>query len=165
MKIYKLFFLLSLVVIISSCGSEKNNSYDNVDQLVSKAQTGIAKVTVAELKEMIDHKNDYKIIDCREIEEFTVGHIPEAVNIPRGLLEFSNKLSNRRETIFIYSLTNDRSSLACRSLKLLKYNKVFLIDGGWQEWNNKFPEIIEIGVGESGSNPAPKVEESGGCGG
>jgi len=103
----------------------KNNSYDNVDQLVSKAQTGIAKITVAELKEMIDHKNDYKIIDCREIEEFTVGHIPEAVNIPRGLLEFSNKLSNRRETIFIYSLTNDRSSLACRSLKLLKIQQGF----------------------------------------
>ena len=144
MKIFKLFFLLSLVVILSSCGSEKNNSYDNVDQLVSEAQPGIAKVTVSELKEMIGHKNDYKIIDCRETEEFTEGHIPGAINIPRGVIEFSNKISNRRETIFVYSLNNDRSSLACRSLKLLKYNKVFIIDGGWQEWNTEFPEIIEI---------------------
>jgi len=165
MKIFKLFFLLSLVVILSSCGSEKNNSYENVDQLVSEAQPGIVKVTVAELKEIIDHNTEYKIIDCREKEEYTEGHIPGAINIPRGVLEFSHKISNRRKTIFVYSLNNDRSSLAYQSLKLLKYNKVFLIDGGWQEWNNKFPEIIEKGDGNAGAKIAPKVEESGGCGG
>jgi len=165
MKIYKLFLILLLAAIIGSCGSKKDNSYDNIEQKVSEAQTNITKVTVDEFNLILDHQGDYKIIDCRETEEYIAGHIPGAINIPRGVLEFSGKISNRRETIYVYSQTNNRASLACPALKLLKYKKVFLIDGGWEEWNNKFPKLIEKGYGESGNKPAPKVEESGGCGG
>ena len=164
MKRYKLFLLLLSVIIIGGCGSNKNNSYDNVAQLVDDSQASIAKVTVDELKTVLDHKGEYKIIDCRETGEYIDGHIPGAINIPRGVLEFSGKISNRRETIYVYSETADRASLASQSLKLLKYNKVYLIDGGWHEWNKTFPEQIEKGDGDTESKPAPKVEESGGCG-
>ena len=165
MKIYKLFLLLLSVLIIGSCGSKKDNSYDNVDQIVSEAQSKNSKVTVGELEEILNHQGEYKIIDCRESEEYTEGHIPGAINIPRGVLEFSNKISNRRKTIYVYSQTNNRASLACPSLKLLKYNKVFLIDGGWQKWNEIFPELIEKGESNDGVKATPKVEESSGCGG
>lgn len=165
MKTYKLLFLLTLAVIIGSCGSKKDNSYDSVEQMVSEAQMGITKVTIVELKEMLDHKGEYKIVDCRETEEYIEGHIPGAINIPRGLLEFSSKISNRREPIYIYSQTVDRASLACPTLKLLKHNNVYLIDGGWAEWNKTYPELIEKGEADAGTKKAPKVEESGGCGG
>ncbi len=46
------------------------------------------------------------LIDVREADEFHAGHIPGAINIPRGLLEF--KLSNEPE-------------LAARDLKLVLY--------------------------------------------
>jgi len=164
MKTNKLFLLLLSVLIIAGCGSKKNNSYDSVDQMLRQAQAGITKVTVADLKAIQEHQGEYKIIDCRETEEYIKGHIPGAINIPRGVLEFSNKISNRRETIYVYSQTNDRASLACPSLNLLKYNKVYLIDGGWEEWHKTFPELIEKGDGNAGSKPTPKVEESSGCG-
>lgn len=80
-------------------------------------------------------------------------------------MEFSSRISNRRETLFVYSQTNDRAALACPALKLTKHSKVFLIEGGWEEWNNTFPEQIEEGDSETGNVAAPKVEESGGCGG
>jgi len=165
MKTYKLFLLLLSVIIIGGCGSNKNNSYDDAAQLVDDSQASISKVTVHELKAILDHKGEYKIIDCRETKEYIEGHIPGAINIPRGVLEFSSKISNRRKTIYVYSETIGRASLACQSLKLLKYSKVYLIDGGWLEWNKTFPELIEKGDGDEGSKPAPKVEESGGCGG
>jgi len=164
MKTYNLFLLLLSAVIIGGCGSKKDNSYDSVDQMLTDAQAGITRVTVNDLKAILEHEGEYKIIDCREEEEFFEGHIPGAINIPRGVLEFSNKISNRRETIYVYSQTIDRASLACPSLKLLKYNKVILIDGGWQEWNKAFPALIEKGDGDTGGKAAPKVEESGGCG-
>jgi len=164
MKTFKLIFLLLSVVIFVACSSKKDNSYDNIGQKVDEVQAKITKVTVIELKEILDHKRDYKIIDCREKEEYIEGHIPGAINIPRGILEFSNKISSRRETIYIYSQTVDRASLACPTLKLLKYKNVYLIDGGWMEWNKAFPEMIEKGDGGKGSKVVPKVEESGGCG-
>jgi len=146
------------------CSSKKDNSYDNVDQKISQAQAGITKITVADLKEILDHNRIYKIIDCRETEEYIEGHIPGAINIPRGVLEFSSKLSNRRETIYIYSQTIDRASLAYTSLKLLKYKKAYLVDGGWESWNNSFPELIEKGESDAGTTVEPKAEEAGGCG-
>ena len=164
MKTFKLFLLLLSVIVFTGCSSKKDNSYDNVGQKVDEAQAGILKVTVTELKEILEHEGEYKIIDCREKEEFIVGHIPGAINIPRGVLEFSSKISNRRETIYIYSQTNDRASLACPALKLLKYKNVYLIDGGWEVWNKSYPELIEKGEGDAGGSAAPKVEESGGCG-
>ncbi len=164
MKTFKLFLILLSVFIMAGCGSEKNNTYDNVDQMLSKAQADIAIVKVTDLKAVQKHKGDYKIIDCRETSEFTKGHIPGAINIPRGVLEFSDKISNRRETIYIYSQTNNRASLAYPSLKLLKYNKVYLIDGGWQQWHKTFPELIEKGDGGTEKKPTAKVEASGGCG-
>ncbi len=164
MKTYKFFILVVLSMVISSCGSKKDNSYENVDQMISNAQSGISKVTVDELKSILEHEGEYKIIDCREEEEYIEGHIPGAINIPRGVLEFSSKISNRREVLYVYSRSNNRASLACPALKLLKYRKVFLIDGGWLEWNKSFPELIEKGSGDAGAKTSAKEEESGGCG-
>lgn len=164
MKTYKLFLILLSIVIIGGCGSKKNNSYDSVAQMLSHVQEDIAKISVTDLKAIQEHKGEYKIIDCRETEEYSQGHIPGAINIPRGVLEFSDKISNRRETLYVYSQTNDRTSLACPSLKLLKYNKVYLIDGGWEEWHKAFPKLIEKGDGETEQKAPPKVEESSGCG-
>lgn len=164
MKTYKLFFLFSLAIIIGSCNSNKENSYANVNQMVSEAQENIIKISVDDLKEKLD-QNELMIIDCRETEEYTEGHIPRAVNIPRGILEFSSKISNRREVIYIYSETIDRASLAYPVLKSLKYKTIYLIDGGWEEWLKEYPNIIELGLGTATGETPPKKEESSGCGG
>ena len=164
MKTYKLFVLIILVLIMGSCGSKKDNSYDNVAQMVEDAEAGITKVTVNELKAILDHTGEYKVIDCREEDEFFEGHIPGAINVPRGVLEFSGKISNRREAMYVYSQTVDRAALACQALLLLKYNRVYLIDGGWEEWHKVFPKLIEKDAGDAAAKSAPEAEESGGCG-
>ena len=164
MKTYKFSILVLLTLAICSCGSKKDNSYNKVDEMIVEAQASISKVTVDELKSILEHEGEYKIIDCREEEEYLEGHIPGALNIPRGVLEFSSKISNRREALYVYSQSFNRASLACPALKLLKYRKVYLIDGGWLGWNKSYPEQIEKGSGEAGAKTAPKAEESGGCG-
>ena len=164
MKTYKLFFVLLILFFVAGCGAKMDNTQDDVNQKVNEAQNNITKVSVDDLKTIIDDHGEIKIIDCREKEEYINGHIPGAINIPRGLLEFSSKISNRRDKIYVYSETVNRASLACPTLKLLKYQNVYLIDGGWQQWNKTFPELIEEGEG-GGHKAAPKVEESGGCGG
>lgn len=164
MKTYKFFILVLMTIVVSSCGSKKDNSYENVDQMIAEAQASISKVTVDELNSILQHEGEYKVIDCREEEEYIEGHIPGALNVPRGVLEFSSKISNRRETIYIYSQSVNRASLACPALKLLKYRKVYLIDGGWLEWNKTFPELIEKGSGDASTKTQPKAAESGGCG-
>jgi rhodanese-related sulfurtransferase len=165
MKTYKLFSVLLILVFLAACGAKMDNTYDDVKQKVSEAQNSITKVSVDDLKTIIDNHEEITIIDCREEGEYINGHIPGAINIPRGVLEFSSKVSNRRDKIYVNCRTSNRASLACQTLKLLKYKDVYLINGGWKQWHETFPDLIEEGTGEPGGKAAPKVEESGGCGG
>jgi rhodanese-related sulfurtransferase len=79
------------------------------------------------------------LIDVREADEFHAGHIPGAINIPRGLLEF--KLSNEPELaardlkLVLYCKNSGRSALAACSLQEMGYLQVQSIEGGFEAWS------------------------------
>ena len=56
------------------------------------------EMTTKELEEKLLRKEAVNIVDVREVEEVAEGKIPEACNIPLGLLEFRmhelNKIRN-----------------------------------------------------------------------
>ena len=57
-----------------------------VRDLIAAARTRIREIQPVELLEL--QQFGCPIVDVREPDEFAEGHIPGAVNIPRGLLEF-----------------------------------------------------------------------------
>ena len=86
------------------------------------------------------------VIDVREPAEFAEGHLPGAVNIPRGVLEFQvdahpavncrtdPNLSHRREPVILYCRTGGRSALAAEALKRLGFDRPLSLAGGWLRW-------------------------------
>ncbi len=86
------------------------------------------------------------VIDVREPAEFAEGHLPGAINIPRGLLEFQvdghpavggradPHLSHRREPVILYCRTGGRSALAAEALKRLGFDRPLSLAGGWLRW-------------------------------
>lgn len=78
------------------------------------------------------------LIDVRESDEYAAGHIPGAVHISRGLLEF--KLSNTAELsardlrIVLYCKTSGRAALAACSLREMGYLQVSSVAGGFDAW-------------------------------
>ena len=79
------------------------------------------------------------LLDVREADEFHAGHIPGALNIPRGVLEF--KLSNdpalcaRELNIVLYCKTSGRAALAACSLQAMGYRQVQSLAGGFDAWS------------------------------
>ena len=71
--------------------------------------------------------------------EYEAGHIPGAINIPRGVLEF--KLSNdpalcaRELNIVLYCKTSGRAALAACSLQAMGYRQVQSLAGGFDAWS------------------------------
>lgn len=104
--------------------------------LVTEAKTRIHEVQPQDADAAI--RDAAVLIDVREADEYHAGHIPGAVHIPRGLLEF--KLSNdpalsaRDQKLMLYCKTSGRAALAAQSLQEMGYLHVLSIQGGFDAW-------------------------------
>ena len=84
----------------------------NGDQLVQLAKREIQEITVNEVKERIDSKQEVTLIDIRERDEWVQGHIPDAAFVPRGFLELQieQHQPNRSQPLVIYCAGGVRSA-------------------------------------------------------
>ncbi|MCD6306035.1 MAG: hypothetical protein J7M32_07080 [Deltaproteobacteria bacterium] len=103
--------------------------------LVEQARSKITEISVEEAKAQLD-KGGAIFMDCREPREYKQGHIPGAINIPRGLLEFkiAKVVPDKTTKIVMYCRSGGRASLACCSLEPMGYKNVVSIRGGWLAW-------------------------------
>ncbi len=112
--------------------------------LVAAAKADISEIPVSEAEAAI--ANADLLIDVREADEYHTGHIPGAINIPRGLLEF--KLSNdpsmedRGLNIVIYCKTSGRAALSAKAMKEMGYLHVQSITGGIDNWEAEGKRIV-----------------------
>ncbi|MFZ5662738.1 MAG: rhodanese-like domain-containing protein [Pseudomonadota bacterium] len=86
------------------------------------------------------------LIDVREPAEYETGHIPGAINIPRGVLEFQvdahpavagvsdPALSHKARPIVLYCRTGGRAALAALNLQRMGFTDVRSIEGGIVGW-------------------------------
>jgi rhodanese-related sulfurtransferase len=104
--------------------------------LVSQAKARVAEVAVGAADAAI--RDADVLIDVREADEYGAGHIPGAVHVSRGTLEFrlSNDaaLSSRDMKIVLYCKTSGRAALAAVSLQDMGYLHVTSIAGGFDAW-------------------------------
>lgn len=93
-------------------------------------------------------------IDVREADELADGHLPNAVHIPRGFLEFKapqqEALSNPDCPIVVYCKGGGRAALAADTLQNLGYTDVTSIQGGFGAWTEA-GKPIEL--------PADRIDE------
>ncbi len=87
------------------------------------------------------------LLDVREADEYANGHIPGAIHISRGLLEFklSNDpdLSSRNLKIVLYCKNSGRAALAAKVLHEMGYLHVQSIAGGFEGWSQAGNPIVK----------------------
>jgi len=74
------------------------------EELLRQARDQVREVSIQEAKEMIDSGSNVVILDIRDKEEFEREHIPDAINISRGMLEFlvRAKIPDKETKIIVY---------------------------------------------------------------
>ena len=89
---------------------------------------------------------DAVVIDVREPSEFETGHIPGAINIPRGVLEFQvdahpavanvsdPALSHKDRPIVVVCRTGGSAAMSAVNLQRLGFRDVRSIAGGVIAW-------------------------------
>jgi rhodanese-related sulfurtransferase len=107
-----------------------------VKERIDKARAETKQVSIEELKAAIDNNENVAVIDVREPNEYEVAHIPGAINVPRGLLEFSiwTVVPNKEKKIFVYCKTGGRAALSTKTLNELGYINAVAVATGGAAW-------------------------------
>lgn len=131
-------FALSMVSLTLAQDKPKVPAWQGtvVKEQVAKAKAEIKKVTPADVKAAIDKQEKAVILDVRDPEEYKAGHIPGAINVTRGKLEFTvwDKIPDRDAKIYAYCSLALRSALATKTLNDLGYKNAVLMDAPFEDW-------------------------------
>ncbi len=104
--------------------------------LVAAAKAGIHEVNVAQAQDAVQQAD--LPIDVREADEYAQGHLPGAVHMSRGMLEFKltgNPAYQPRDLrVVLYCKTSGRAALSAQSLQAMGYLNVQSIAGGYDAW-------------------------------
>jgi rhodanese-related sulfurtransferase/peroxiredoxin family protein/TusA-related sulfurtransferase len=126
-----------------------NSAKDPLNQLGFMAENVLDRTVKNIVLSEKDMYNNYFIIDVRTTEEYQLGHIPTAINIP--LHEISSRLTeiprDHTKKILLYCVSGNRSYKASRILSINNIDS-YNLNGGYivykifQEKYNEFPQII-----------------------
>jgi rhodanese-related sulfurtransferase len=106
--------------------------------LVIEAKARIKEVGTADAQGLLGKRI---VIDVREYDEYAAGHLPGAINIPRGVLEFKigmvPECANKSGAFLLYCRTSGRAALSAVQLQKIGYENVISMAGGFEIWNNE----------------------------
>jgi molybdopterin/thiamine biosynthesis adenylyltransferase/rhodanese-related sulfurtransferase len=92
-------------------------------------------ISVRELKEKMDARDSFELIDVREPFEFEIARISGAKLIPLGdIAERADEL-NRGQTFIVHCHSGRRSAQAVRLLKQRGFANVYNLEGGIDAWS------------------------------
>tara|TARA_R110001592_G_scaffold16317_1_gene69475 strand:+ start:1814 stop:2278 length:465 start_codon:yes stop_codon:yes gene_type:complete len=105
------------------------------DAVVAAAKDGIEFVGNTYVQERRTENPDLILIDVRTENEYELGHIPDAIWIPRGRVEFevAEKVRDAETEIIVYCKTGSRAALVKKALDAQGYQSVVAHEG-FETW-------------------------------
>jgi rhodanese-related sulfurtransferase len=115
-------------------------------EMISSARAAVRELAPVEACKALDREEIALVVDVREPGEYREGHLPEAVNVPRGLLELRADPSSpvadaalcaaRSGRILVYCTKGPgaRSLLAAQTLASMGYTGAEVLVGGLNAW-------------------------------
>lgn len=117
------------------------NYPDSVKQMVASTKKQVPIIDMEQFKAGLDKSTLGLIVDVRNPDEFALGYVPGAVNVPRGLLEFTiwrhvgypDKVDLNKQ-LTLYCASGGRCALATKTLRDLGFTNVTSVDMVFANW-------------------------------
>ena len=106
-----------------------------------------------EFAEKIKDMPTSKIVDVRTPDEFSKGHLENALNYDWNGNEFDKQIAplDKSKPVFVYCLSGGRSSSAASKMRSEGFKTVYELDGGIMKWRGaNLPETTDNTVVSSG---------------
>ena len=123
----KLIPILLSALMLTSCAGTSNNQTNTYRQ-----------ITMNEAATMMAEESGYIILDVRRPDEFAVGHIPNAINVPNESISTAAipELPDKSQLILVYCRSGRRSKEASEKLVKLGYTNIVEF-GGILDWKGE----------------------------
>lgn len=112
-----------------------------VKQNGAAPQKPVKTIGMEEYRKIVDNPGSALIIDVREPQEYAAGHVPGAINIPRGLIESkiweqvgSSEKPNLERPIVLQCQAGRRATLAAQTLGELGFTQTSAVIMNLDEW-------------------------------
>lgn len=111
-------------------------------------QKGGNSLTPAQATLLIN-RDQVKVVDVREPDEFASGHLPDALNIPLSQLATRHsELEGFKEfPLLVYCASGGRAARACSDLTKRGFGKLHHLDGGVSAWQKAGLPVRKPGKG------------------
>src|ERR1700758_5152282 len=111
-------------------------------EVLRQHQTRVAEVAPAEVGDQLG--NRAVVLDVREAEEWSTGHIPGAKHVPKSYFEsrIEGAAPDRAQHVILYCQSGNRSAWAARTMiEDLGYENVESMTGGITLWKDRGYEV------------------------
>jgi rhodanese-related sulfurtransferase len=104
--------------------------------LVEDARRRVRELSIDEVKQRLEGREKFRLIDVREAEEYARGHLPGAESLCKGILErdIEERVPDLAAPLVLYCGGGYRSALAADNLRKMGYKNVASMWGGWRAW-------------------------------
>ena len=122
------------------------------DDLVAEACTRVSEIMPWDLGRALASGKKPVLLDVREAWEFALMHIPDSINVPRGVLEQTCEwdydetvpelAAGRNQEIVVICRSGKRSVLAADTLLRMGFTKVVSLKTGVRGWNDSEQPLV-----------------------
>lgn len=110
-------------------------------QQVTATQKHVKMIGMGEYRKLVDDPGSALIIDVREPQEFAAGHVPGAINIPRGLIDSqiwnlvgAPEKADMERPIILQCQSGKRATLAAQTLGELGFTQTTVVIMNLNDW-------------------------------
>jgi len=101
------------------------------------------EISVQELKQKIDNKEDFQLIDVRETFEYETSNL-KGLNIPLGGLLIEVDKVSKDKPVIMQCRSGKRSAAAVMQLEAQGYTNLYNLKGGILAWQEAFDPNMPV---------------------
>lgn len=134
----RIMVLLFVSVSFIACGQKDGTK----DKALAGSDANIELISPEALSKA---NNGIQLIDVRKPEEFSSGHIENAVNMNFYDADFKSQLNSLDKTkeVYLYCRSGGRSGKTAKMMKEMGFEKIYDLEGGMINWEKNSMKVVK----------------------
>ena len=123
-------------------------------EIAAEIALSITEIMPWDAEEFLESNPQTLIVDIRETHEYDTMHIPDSINVPRGILENACEwdfeetepelVQARQRPVLLACRSGNRTTLAAFTLQMMGYEQVISLKTGLRGWSDYELPLVDI---------------------